>query len=346
MTVLKFSFPLRLFLCVFLFLNSAVAVRADEADNAAGAQAAEAAFIQRLVEKDGFSADQVRGWLDTAQVRDSILQTMSQPPETRSWPDYRAGFMTEARIRAGVNFWQNNAGWLNLARCEYGVEPQYIVAILGVETFYGRQTGRYPILDALVTLGFHFPPRQQFFQDELEQFLLLAREEHMDPLAHKGSYAGAMGIPQFMPSSYRRWAVDLNRDGVRDIWGEPADAIGSVANYFRSFGWQSGGGFLLPVTVQPSDQLSALMQQPFTERRHTLAEWGALGVDIGATTLPPDTPAWLFSLDDGEQQSWYLGLNNYFVLTRYNRSVYYATTVFQLAQALQQAVVPTVVSCN
>lgn len=307
---------------------------------------AEDAFVQRMVEQDGFSADEVRSWLDAAQVRDSILQTMAKPPESRSWPEYRAGFLTESRIRAGVQFWESNAGWLSVAQCRYGVQPEYIVAILGVETFYGRQTGRYPILDALVTLGFHYPPRSQFFQDELEQFLLLSREERMDPLAHKGSYAGAMGIPQFMPSSFRRWAVDLNGDGVRDIWNEPADAIGSVANYFKSFGWQEGGQFLLPVTVTPSDELDRLMQMPFTARQKTLAGWRALGVDPGESALPSDTPAWLFSLDDGTQKNWFLGLNNYFVLTRYNRSVYYATSVLQLAQALRQSVALSETRCN
>ncbi len=333
-----FSSP-RLFsrLVFWLMLCCGVPACADEAEDA---------FVQRLVEQDGFAAGQVKAWLDAAQVRDSILQTMARPPESRSWPDYRAGFLTEARIRAGVQFWDSNAGWLSVAQCRYGVQPEYIVAILGVETFYGRQTGRYPILDALVTLGFHYPPRAQFFQDELEQFLLLSREEQRDPLVHKGSYAGAMGIPQFMPSSFRRWAVDLNGDGVRDIWNEPADAIGSVANYFKSFGWQTGGEFLLPVTVTPSAELDSLMQEPFTARQHTLAEWRALGVNAGATKLPPETPAWLFSLDEGEQKSWFLGLNNFFVLTRYNRSVYYATTVLQLAEALRKSVVLVDASCN
>lgn len=306
----------------------------------------EDAFVDRMVSEHGFSAEQVSGWLQQAQVRESILAAMVRPAESSTWPEYRARFVQEKRIGGGLSFWQDNAAWLEQADCRYGVTPEYVVAIIGVETFYGRNTGRFPILDALVTLGFHYPPRADYFSGELEQYFLLIREEGKDPLSLKGSYAGAMGLPQFMPTSFRRWAVDFDADGQRDIWSSKADAIGSVANYFKVFGWQSGEPVLLSTAVPDSTVVDSIMTQEFSARLRTLAEWRAMGLSFDAAGMPETAVARLFSLDDGVQRAWYLGLNNFYVITRYNRSVYYAMAVHELAQALRAGAVTRQAQCG
>lgn len=177
------------------------------------------------------------------QRKQSILDAISRPAErVKPWKDYRPMFITDARIARGVDFWRQHEAVLARAEQEYGVPAQYIVAIIGVETFFGRNTGNYRVIDALSTLGFDYPPRAEFFRKELREFLLLAREEQLDPLTLKGSYAGAMGLPQFMPSSFRNFAVDFDGDGHINIWNNPDDAIGSVASYFKRHGWVPGEG--------------------------------------------------------------------------------------------------------
>src|SRR5262245_21941206 len=199
-------------------------------------------FIARMSKEHGFSSDELTQLLGQAITQQSILDAMSKPAErTLVWHEYRARFITEQRIADGAQFWAEHRELLDETARRYGVAPQYLIAILGVETSYGRIMGRYRVIDALSTLAFDFPARSQFFTSELEQFLLLTREESLDALAPVGSYAGAMGAPQFMPSSLRKFAVDADGDGKRDLWTDWADILGSVGNYFRVHGWQTDG---------------------------------------------------------------------------------------------------------
>jgi len=199
------------------------------------------AFIARMAETHAFDADKLRGWLTAAQSQQSIIDAMDRPAEkAKLWYEYRATFLTERRIREGVEFWTAHRSELERASADTGVAPEYLIGILGVETYYGRLTGHYRVLDSLSTLAFDYPPRAKFFQSELEQFFLLTREAAVDPLTATGSYAGAMGAPQFMPSTYRRYAVDADKDGRVDLWTNWPDVFGSIGNYLDQFGWIPG----------------------------------------------------------------------------------------------------------
>ncbi|KAF1052868.1 MAG: Membrane-bound lytic murein transglycosylase B [Stenotrophomonas maltophilia] len=200
-----------------------------------------AQFVSEMTRDYGFAAEQLNSLFHDVERKQSILDAISRPAErVKTWKEYRPIFITDARISRGVDFWNQNADALARAEKEYGVPAQYIVAIIGVETFFGRNTGNYRVMDALSTLGFDYPPRADFFRKELKEFLLLAREQQVDPLSLNGSYAGAMGLPQFMPSSFRAYAVDFDGDGHINIWSDPTDAIGSVASYFHQHGWKPG----------------------------------------------------------------------------------------------------------
>lgn len=195
-------------------------------------------FVGEMVKKHRFDQAELKDWFSQSKKRQSIIDAMMRPAEkVKPWKDYREIFLTDRRITKGVAFWQQNRELLEKAEAKFGVAAEIIVAIIGVETYYGRQSGRYPVIDALATLGFDYPPRAAFFKKELEQYLLLVRDENLDTKNTLGSYAGAMGKGQFIPSSYRRYAVDFDNDGQRNLW-ETTDAIGSVANYFKRHGWQ------------------------------------------------------------------------------------------------------------
>lgn len=199
-------------------------------------------FIAEMTRDYGFAGEQLRDLFKQAERKQAILDAISRPAErVKPWKEYRPIFLTDSRIAQGVDFWRENEAALTRAETEYGVPAEIIVAIIGVETFYGRNTGSHRVIDALSTLGFDYPPRQPFFRQQLKEFLLLTREEQVDPLTLKGSYAGAMGLPQFMPSSFRAYAVDFDGDGRIDIWNNPTDAIGSAASYFKQHGWTAGG---------------------------------------------------------------------------------------------------------
>ncbi len=207
-------------------------------------------FILEMSQKHGFDPQSLSRTLEQAEIKQSILDAISRPAEkTLTWTEYRNIFIKPNRIEGGVNFWKENEADLNRAYQQYGVPPEIITAIIGVETLYGKRTGGYRVLDALTTLGFYYPPRSEFFRKELLQFLLLTREENIDPAEPTGSYAGAMGKPQFIPSSYRHYAIDFDDDGKRDIWNNNTDVIGSVASYFSRHGWRRDQ----PVTVPASN---------------------------------------------------------------------------------------------
>lgn len=288
------------------------------------------AFAERLVKQHDLS----REWLDAlfarAERRQQILDAIARPAEALPWHRYRPIFLTEARIEAGVAFWREHEPIIARAAREYGVDERVIVAILGVETFYGRITGGYRVLDALSTLGFDHPPRSRFFLSELEQYLLLAREEGFDPLEVQGSYAGAMGAGQFIPSSYRHYAVDFDGDGQRNLWNSWPDAIGSVANYFAEHHWRKGGLVMIPVVA--TDAAAAEAYAPGWHRV-AVPELRRRGFVFSAG-IAAEAETWLVVLETETGRDYRLGLHNFHVITRYNRSPLYATAVHELAEAI------------
>jgi membrane-bound lytic murein transglycosylase B len=270
--------------------------------------------------------------LDQAERKQSILDAISRPAEkTKPWYDYRKIFLTDKRAREGVAFAQQNAETLAKVSDQTGVPASVITAIIGVETFYGRITGSYRVIDALATLAFDYPKRSPFFTRELQNFLVLAYESGKDPLALKGSYAGAMGYGQFMPSSYRAYAVDYDGDGVADIWTNADDAIASVANYFLRHGWEPGAPVIVPANydgdsseifaggLKPEKTVGELAEEGFAPRSAT---------DISLVATP-------LRLEGSEGYEYWLCLENFYVITRYNHSAMYALSVWQLSQEIE-----------
>lgn len=291
-------------------------------------------FITEMVETHGFEREQLQRWLANAEKRQNILDAIARPAErTKTWKEYRPIFIVPLRIENGVKFWQENHAALARAEKQYGVPPEYIVAIIGVETNYGRNTGSHRVIDALATLAFDYPPRSPFFRKELQNYFLLTREQKQDPLAFKGSYAGAMGYGQFMPSSYRAYAVDFDGDGFTDIWNNTTDSIGSVANYFKQHGWQAGK----PVVsrVRPEDTASEEKFNDINPPTVTVAEWKKRGY-VPITDLPADAKALIMKLDGQHGEEYWLGLQNFYVISRYNRSHMYSMAVHQLSQLIRE----------
>lgn len=300
---------------------------------------AKAAFIAEAGTRHGLAPEDIRAWLGKAQYQQGIVDLMSRPAErVLTWREYRPIFITEARIREGRHFLQTHGEALQRVEDATGVPKSYIVAILGVETSYGRITGRHRVLDALYTLGFHYPSlgnperearRGAFFRDELAQSLLLAREEGIDIPAQLGSHAGAMGWGQFMPSSYRAYAKDGDGDGRRDLFNSLPDVFASIANYFVAHGWQPG----MPVVVPAVAEAGAAYAPVGMEPRRSLAELAAKGFRP-VSPLAQEAPALLLTLEGADGTEHWLGFRNFYVITRYNRSVMYALAVHQLALAL------------
>ena len=294
------------------------------------------AFIAQMTDKHGYDADVLAAALEAAATKQSIIDAISRPAErTLTWGEYRNIFLTEERIAAGSTFWQENRPAIERISKDTGVSPEILVAIIGVETYFGRITGNYRVLDALTTLAFDYPPRSKFFKSELEQFLLLVREEGIDAQEPTGSYAGAMGRPQFMPSSYRAYAVDASADGQRDIWENWQDVIGSVANYFVEHGWQSGNEVAAQATL--SDRWRGEVPANTLKPKETVGGLSQQGV-VFATEMPPNHTSQLLSLEGADGTERWVGFHNFFVITRYNRSVMYALAVHQLGQAIASQV--------
>jgi len=291
-------------------------------------------FISEMVERHGFKQTELESIFGIAQFQPAIINAISQPATSRPWYEYRPLFINSRRIAGGVAFWNSHAATLERARKEFGIPEEIITAVIGVETTYGVQTGRHRVLDALTTLAFDYPKRAKFFRDELEQYLLLGREQDADVVNIKGSYAGAIGIPQFMPSSYRRYALDFDGDGKADLSGSAADAIGSVANYLKSFGWETERAIVLPALVNGENYREAL----FAGRKptYTVEEMRKLGV-IPRVDISGDSQVTLIELANNGGNEYWLGFNNFFVITRYNRSVHYAMSVLQLAEEIRAA---------
>ena len=291
-------------------------------------------FIDSMVEQHDFDREELRDTLGGAEVKQSILDAIARPAEkTKSWAEYRKIFITPERIQAGAQFWADNEDALRQVSESTGVPMEMLVGIIGVETYFGRITGSFRVLDALSTLAFSYPPRAKFFRRELEEYLLLVREEGMQATDATGSYAGAMGRPQFMPSSYRAYAVDATGDGKRDIWNDWTDVAGSIANYFLEHGWKPGKD----VAAQAS--LGGDWQGPLPEPRNTLkpsetvASLSRKGV-MFVTDLPGDSKSELLTYEGADGLEHWVGFHNFFVITRYNRNVMYALAVHQLGQEI------------
>ncbi|MGH8712835.1 MAG: lytic murein transglycosylase B [Casimicrobiaceae bacterium] len=298
------------------------------------------AFIAELAADDAFDRGELGRLFAQASYQPKVVAAMSRPVlAPPKWNDYAPQFLNPERIEAGLDFWRANAAALRRAQAEFGIPPEVIVAIIGVETYYGRNTGGYRVFDALTTLAFDYPRRADFFRNELKQFLLLTRDRRISPLLPRGSYAGASGLPQFMPGSMRAYAVDYDGDGRIDLTDDPADAIGSVANFLARHDWQPGGRVLARARIDPqAGEIVARSLDGGISERRSLDAWARDGVGVDAApSQPASDPAGLLMLEEADGPSYWLTFGNWYVLTRYNRSRLYATAVWQLAQALRAA---------
>ena len=288
-------------------------------------------FVNQMADKHGFDKGRLQETMRGVAFRQDIIDAISRPAEAKPWHQYRPIFVTDTRAREGVEFWRSNRKLLERAEAEYGVPAEIIVAIIGVETRYGRYKGKYPVIDALSTLAFGYPKRSKFFRSELEQYLLLSREEQIDLQKTLGSYAGAMGKPQFIASSYRRYAVDFDRDGRRDLLNSTADAIGSVAAYLKRHGWRRGQ----PITARASgvERSHRRYVEAGMKPSVAIADLRAAGVASDAA-LPTDALSSLIELDGTQGKEYWLGLGNFYAITRYNHSNLYAMAVYQLSREI------------
>src|SRR5271169_3227205 len=328
-----------------LFALAGVALAAPAAAEGDYARRPEVrAFIAELAADEGFDAGALRRLFAQARYLPKVIAAISRPVVSPpKWYEYAPRFLDPARVDAGLVYWREHAATLARAEDEFGVPQTVIVAILGVETYYGRNLGRYPVFDALTTLAFDYPRRAAFFQSELREFLLWTREQGISPLVPKGSYAGAIGPAQFMPSSIRAYGLDFNGDGEIDLAGDADDAIGSVAKYLSRYGWVRGQPVMEPARIDAKDPEAGVLgafNAGVTDRR-PLADWVREGVTGFAIPgdLAPDAVG-LLLLEEADAPSYWLVFNNWYVLTRYNQSRLYAAAVWELAQALKDAVAP------
>ena len=291
-------------------------------------------FVNDVVAHDPLKRKAVLALLAKAEPQPKIIELMTRPAEkVTPWWEYREHFLTDERIALGAQFWADHKDALEKVSAERGIAPEYLIAVIGVETRYGRTTGKFRVLDALATLAFDYPPRSDYFRSELEQFLLLANEDKLNPLTTTGSYAGAMGAPQFMPSTYRRYAVDADSDNKRDLWTDWDDIIASVANYLQDHGWESGGPVLAEARLEPDPTFQ--INPGKVDLNETVDSLNAHGVKIDLP-LPGATPAVLISAEQQDGPAYRVGFKNFYVITRYNGSARYAMSVFDLAQAIVQ----------
>lgn len=298
------------------------------------------AFVQEMAQRHGFSVEELDQLFARTRRTPDVLRLISPAAPTfkRSWTAYRARFLDSVRIREGLRFWREHADALARASAEYGVPEEIIVSIIGVETVYGRNAGSFRVMDALATLAFDYPQRAAYFRGELEQFLLYTRESGLDPMSVRGSFAGAIGLPQFMPTSLRSYATDFDGDGRIDLRGNPTDAIGSVARFLALHGWQPGGRTHYAVKLAPDAGVAPLIDAGI-EPRFTVDQLQPYGVrPAGGAEPAANEKLALIDLPDGDAPTLYwLGANNFYVVTRYNRSSFYAMAVIDLAETLRAA---------
>jgi peptidoglycan lytic transglycosylase B len=310
-----------------LAFNLALAANAQPYGERAEVQA----FITDLVQRHHFAESELKALFSKVKPVDGVMQLMV-PAERPPWEQYRALFLNDPRIEGGLAFWKANRRALRRAEREYGVPAQYIVAIVGVETYYGKNMGRWRVIDALSTLAFDYPARAAFFRAELEQYLLLARENDLDVFALRGSYAGAIGIPQFMPGSLRRYGVDFDGDGAIDLRRSSADAIGSVGNFLKNHGWRMGEPVIYKARIKETDALKYV--DGSVTPKYPLKEIIGAGVELDPAPAADLTDALAVLVALGDEHR--VGLHNFWVITRYNRSAFYATVVSDLAAALAE----------
>ncbi len=291
-------------------------------------------FIDEMVTEHQFDAAELEAAFAEVEVKESILKAIARPAEkAKPWYEYRNIFMDQGRIYAGAEYWQQHADTLKAAEQTYGVPAEIILAILGVETRFGGNVGSFRVIDALSTLAFQYPPRSKFFRSELKHFLILSREETMPPLEPIGSYAGAMGLGQFMPSSYRAYAVDFDGDGHRDIWTNPVDAIGSIANYLHEHGWRAGESIVHATAANNNKSPEALIKRGL---KPSVSRDEADAAGLVLDNLPADADIFnVFSLTQRHGEELWLGRQNFYAITRYNHSQMYAMAVVELAEAIR-----------
>jgi membrane-bound lytic murein transglycosylase B len=297
-------------------------------------------FIETMQTEHGLELAELERVLGEARHQPTVVRLIgperpkTAPPPVRSYPRYRAKFLTDVRIAAGLRYWDLHEDYLRRAEAEFGVPAEVILGILGVETVFGQNTGSFRVVDSLATIAFDGPRRQDYFRDELKELLLLARDLSLDPLQIKGSYAGAMGLPQFMPSSYRRHAVDFDQDDVIDLIGNPADAIGSVASYLKAYGWKPGEAPTVTVRLPAGSEADLVTG---LERTHDVADLKQRGVKFVTTKLPEGACSVVELPTPGKPSKFVAGFGNFEAVTRYNRSTFYASAVLDLADAIHAA---------
>lgn len=291
------------------------------------------AFIRYQHQANGLDMQYLQDFFSRVGYRGNIIPMMNRPGTSRPWYEFRTGNAGSQKISGGRRFYQTHRAVIDQAAARYGVPAPLIVAILGIETNYGANKGNIPVAESLATLAFDYPRRGELFQKELGEFLLLAQEEKRDPMSFVGSFAGAMGLPQFMPSSFRKWAVDFDGDGRRDIWNNIPDTAASVANYMKQHGWQTGGKMLVPAQVAESPKIQALVDEK-TALNYTVGQLRQWGV-TPAEPVADSEKAFLFRLETAPGQfEYYLGLHNFYVVWQYNHSRMYVTAVQQIARGI------------
>lgn len=320
---------MRKFLLLLLFCAPVLAAEHPGTDD----------FVKRAASEYGLPENEVRALLLQAEYKQSIVDAISRPAEGKPWHEYRLIFVTETRKKGGVKFWTENRELIAAASEKFGVDEEIIVSIIGVETNYGSNTGSYRIIDSLVTLGFYYPEglssdRSPFFSSELMQYMQLASEEDLPAAEVTGSYAGAMGMGQFMPSSYREYAVDFDGDGRRDLWRSTPDVVGSVANYLRRHGWQTGQPVTRRAIAVEGAAFDEISKSNFTPTL-TVEQWQEKGFK-SSNELPPDLPAAVLKLAEEKRNTYWLTFKNFYVITRYNRSPRYAMAVYELSQIIKK----------
>ena len=322
----------RILITVLLFLIAGL-VQAGDFD-----QTEKEKFIQEMVDEHNFEKPALEDLFSKVKLLDYVLEAISRPAEkSKEWHEYRKIFVTPERISKGVTFWQENRDLLLDVEREYGVSREMIVAIIGVETYYGKHKGKYRVIDSLATLAFNYPKRAKFFRNELKQFLLFTRELKMDPFSRMGSYAGAMGMPQFMPSSFQSYAVDFDKDGKINIWDHKPDIFGSIANYFKHHGWQTGEPVATATWIKKGASLDGHLEKGL-KPTISLADLTSSGVQLKRNIDGNPLSSLLAYKQEKSVDHWVI-FQNFYTITRYNHSPLYGMAVYQLSEAIKDAYV-------